>query len=49
MLIVCRAEEMLEKPVRRIEKVASDEEVFRFAIVDLPDGIAVEIEEDCAW
>src|SRR6267378_2232910 len=41
------AEEMLEKPVGCIEKVAGNEEVFCLTIVDLPNRIAVKIEEDC--
>jgi hypothetical protein len=38
---------MLEKAFRGVEKIASDEEVFRLTIPDLPDGIPVEGEEDC--
>jgi hypothetical protein len=41
------AEEMLEKPVGCIEKVAGKEEVFRLTIVGLPNRVAVKIEKDC--
>src|SRR5437867_2131842 len=44
--IVHGPEQMLEKPLRRVEEVASDQEMLRFAIGDLPDGVSVEIKED---
>ena len=47
--IVDGFEEMLEEPVRRIEKVACDQEVLRFTILDLLDGIPIETEQDRPW
>ena len=41
------AEDVLEKPVGSIEKVAGNEEVFRLTIIDLLNRIAVKIEENC--
>jgi len=37
---------MLEEPLGRVEKVASDEVMLRLAIADLLDGVPVQIEED---
>src|SRR5258706_1066460 len=39
---------MLEVPLRRVQEVTHDEVVLGFAIGDLPDGITVEAEENCA-
>ena len=43
-----RAEEVLEKPLRRVEKVTGDEEVLRLTIADFLNSISVEVEEDGA-
>jgi hypothetical protein len=36
---------MLEEPLRGVEKVARDQEVFRIAIADLTDALSIEIVE----
>lgn len=42
-------EQMLEEPLRRIEKVTRNQEMLRLAIFDLLDGVSVETEQDGPW
>ena len=49
LIIAGLAEEMLEEPLRGIEKIPGDQVVFRFAVSDLSYRISVKVEEDRAW
>ena len=40
---------MLEKPFGRVQKIPSDEEMFRVPVANLLDTVAVEVEEDSTW